>query len=56
MAHIYYNRHFSKSKQFDNFLDVVEEAEFLTKDYAKVVFTNCDEVKSIFLLNKMDNN
>lgn len=28
IMHIYYNRHFSNSKQFNNFIDVIEEAEF----------------------------
>ncbi len=27
IMHVYYNRHFSNSKQFNNFIDVIEEAE-----------------------------
>lgn len=26
IMHVYYNRHFANSKQFNNFVDVIEEA------------------------------
>jgi ABC-type microcin C transport system permease subunit YejE len=42
IIHVYHNRHFSKSKQFLHFVEVVEEAEYETKQYSKIVFTDCE--------------
>lgn len=40
---MFYNRHFKKSRQFQDFLEVIEDVEAKIKDYAKIIFTDCDE-------------
>ena len=40
---LFYNRHFRKSRQFQDFKEIIEEVENKVKDYAKIVFTDCDE-------------
>ena len=52
ILHVYYNRHFSKSRQYDSFLEVIEETEFEIKSYAKILLTDCDQEKSSFALMK----
>lgn len=41
ILHVYFNRHFSKSRQYDSFLEVIEETEFEVKSYAKILLTDC---------------
>lgn len=41
---LFHNRHFAKSRQFQDFLDVVEETEYRNKDYAQIVLTDCEHV------------
>lgn len=43
--HIYHNRHFSKSRQFEDFLEVWEETEFRNSDVARFVMTDCEKLK-----------
>lgn len=45
ILHIFYNRHFGKSRQFEDFKDVINEVELDTKKYAKIIFTNCENSK-----------
>jgi hypothetical protein len=40
--HVYYNRHFSKSKQWASFLEVVEETEYEVGSYAKILLSDCE--------------
>lgn len=47
IVHVYYNRHFSKSKQFQQFLDVIEEAEYEISSYAKILLTDCEDQKGM---------
>ncbi len=49
IVHVYYNRHFSKSKQFQQFLDVIEEAEYEISSYAKILLTDCEDQKGMDL-------
>lgn len=49
IVHVYYNRYFSKSKQFQQFLDVIEEAEYEISSYAKILFTDCEDQKGMNL-------
>jgi hypothetical protein len=44
LFHVYHNRHFSKSIQFEDFLEVLEEVEYRNKDWAKFVLTDCEKV------------
>ena len=41
IMHVYYNRHFSNSKQFNNFIDVIEEAELKLSEFSKIILTDC---------------
>jgi hypothetical protein len=41
IMHVYYNRHFSKSKQYQNFLEVIEETEYEAGSYSKILLTDC---------------
>ena len=41
IMHVYYNRHFSKSKQFQAFIETLEEAEYEIGSYAKILLTDC---------------
>lgn len=44
ILHLYYNRHFSSSKQFKHFkADVLEEVQLEMRDYARIVFTDCEK-------------
>lgn len=45
ILHIYHNRHFSKSRQFEDFLEVWEETEFRNRDVARFVMTDCENLK-----------
>lgn len=47
ILHVYYNKHFSKTRQYASFLDVIEEAEFEIRSYAKILLTDCEYEKSI---------
>lgn len=49
IMHVYYNRHFSKSRQWQSFLDVVEEAEYEVGSYAKIMLTDCEYEKSKYV-------
>jgi hypothetical protein len=46
IMHVYYNRHFSKSRQWQGFLDVIEETEYEVGSYAKMMLTDCEYEKS----------
>lgn len=52
MFHVYHNRHFSKSRQFQDFLEVVDDAELRTRDFAKFILTDCEKAKSILQPNR----
>lgn len=41
--HTYYNRHFGKSRQFNDFLEVLEDVNVKVKDYALLLLTDCDK-------------
>lgn len=41
IIHVYHNHHFSKSRQFEDFLEVIEETEYRNQDYTKFVLTDC---------------
>jgi len=45
ILHIYHNRHFSKSRQFEDFLEVWEETEYRNIDVARFVMTDCEKLK-----------
>jgi hypothetical protein len=45
IVHTYYNGHFSRARQFEDFLAVLEEAEYRNKDYARFLLTDCDTLK-----------
>ena len=49
IMHVYYNRHFSKSRQWQGFLDVIEETEYEVGSYAKIMLTDCEYEKSKWL-------
>lgn len=51
IVHVYYNRHFKNSRQFEDFVEVVEETEYRNKDYARFLFTDCDKIlcRQIFI-------
>jgi hypothetical protein len=52
---VYYNRHFGKSRQFNDFLEVLEDTEVKTKDYARILLTNCDKtISNCVLIQKMN--
>lgn len=42
--HMYHNKHFSRSRQFEDFLDVLEETEYRNHDYARFLLTDCENV------------
>lgn len=44
ILHVYYNQHFKNSKDFEEFVDVIEEVEYRNKDYARFLFTDCEKV------------
>lgn len=46
IMHVYYNKHFSKSKQFQSFIDTIEETEYQVAPYAKILLTDCENQKS----------
>jgi len=46
VLHVYYNRHFGRSRQFQDFLEVLHDTELQTRDYAKFILTDCETVKS----------
>jgi hypothetical protein len=48
ILHVYYNRHFSKSRQWQGFLDVIEETEYEAGSYARIMLTDCEYEKSKF--------
>jgi hypothetical protein len=50
ILHVYYNWHFSKSRQWQNFLEVVEDTEFEVGSYARIMLTDCEYAKSMFEL------
>jgi hypothetical protein len=41
IVHVYHNRHFSQSRQFNDFIEVLEETEFRCRDYVRFVLTDC---------------
>lgn len=43
--HIYYNRHFGTSRQFDDFLSALQETEYKNKDYTRFALINCEKIK-----------
>ena len=45
IVHVYYNRHFRNSRQFEDFVEVIEETEYRNKDYAKFMLTDCDKIQ-----------
>jgi len=44
IVHIYYNKHFKNSKQFQDFVEVIEETEYRNRDYSRYLLTDCDKV------------
>lgn len=52
MFHLYHNRHFGKSRQYQDFLEVLEDTELRTRDYAKIIITDCEKVKSTPVLTQ----
>lgn len=49
IVHAYYNDHFSKSRQFEDFLGILEETEYRNKDFGKFLLTNCEKLERMFL-------
>lgn len=45
IIHLYHNRHFSASRQFQDFLEVLEETEYRNRDYVRFVLTDCEQFK-----------
>ena len=45
IIHAYYNQHFSSTRQFEDFLAVIEETEYRNKDYARFLLTNCEKME-----------
>jgi hypothetical protein len=41
IIHVYHNRHFSQSRQFQDFLEVLEETEYRNRDYVRFVLSDC---------------
>lgn len=41
IVHTYYNKHFSTSRQFEDFTNTVEETEYRNKDFAKFLLSDC---------------
>lgn len=42
ILHVYYNKHFKNSKEFVDFLEVIEETEYRNKDYTRFLFSDCE--------------
>jgi hypothetical protein len=47
LLHVCYNRHFGNSRQFRDFLEVLEDVEYKVRDFCKVVLTDCEVEKGI---------
>jgi hypothetical protein len=45
ILHVYHNHHFSQSRQFQDFLEVLEETEYRNRDYARFVLSDCEHFK-----------
>jgi len=45
IVHVYYNKHFKKSRQFEDFLEVIEVTEYRNKDFSKFLLTDCDKIQ-----------
>jgi hypothetical protein len=41
IVHVYHNRHFTNSPQYQDFLETIEETEARCGDYARFVMTDC---------------
>ena len=43
MLHVYFNNHFKNSKQFSSFEVILNELQEDIRDYASIIFTDCDK-------------
>lgn len=43
ILHVYYNRHFKNTRQFKDFVEVIEDAEFKVKDFCKIILSDCEK-------------
>lgn len=43
LLHVYFDKHFHKSKQFEAFEVVLNELQNDIQDYSQIVFTDCDQ-------------
>lgn len=48
VVNCFYNRHFSSSPQFEDFINTLEEVEYRNHDHVKVLLTDCDKFKGTY--------
>lgn len=45
VVHVFYTKHFSSAPQFEDFLNTLEEVEYRNHDHAKILLTDCEQIK-----------